>query len=255
MKTYTMVAVSTLGVWLAGLAGVQAETSQNLIELTTPTATQYAERTREGPIDRATVLDLRQLAIESGKASSSTSKKPEPSAADLKAERDAIERHRIAFFGRAYGEKPTAFAELTGPGFDRHPPVAAQYAELSRYGADRHPPLATQFAGLDRQEPIQMVLRLGTENDDFALTPKTLRFEKGKHYRFLIVNPSRVIHYISAPEFGAAIGSRSLTQGVTLKPSDQHLWNFAADQEGTYGIVCGLTDHAKNGMVGKIIVS
>jgi len=255
MKTYTMVAVSTLGVWLAGLADVQAETSQNLIELTTPTATQYAERTREGPIDRATVLDLRQLAIESGKASSSTSKKPEPSAADLKAERDAIERHRIAFFGRAYGEKPTAFAELTGPGFDRHPPVAAQYAELSRYGADRHPPLATQFAGLDRQEPIQMVLRFGTENDDFALTPKTLRFEKGKQYRLLIKNPSRVTHYISAPKFGAAIGSRSLMQSVALNPNDQHLWNFVADQEGAYDIRCGIETHAEAGMVGKIIVN
>ena len=237
MKTYTMVAAATLSVWLAGSASVQAATSQNIIELTTPTAPQYAERTREGPIDRATVLELRQLAIESEKASSSVSKKPEPSAADLKAERDAIERHRIAFFTRAYGEKATALAELTGPGLDRHPPVAPQYAEL------------------DRGEPIQMVLRLGTENDDFALTPKTLRFEKGKHYRLLIVNPSRVIHYISAQTFGAAIGSKNLTRGVALEPSDQHLWNFVADQEGTYDIRCDIETHAEAGMVGKIIVS
>ena len=122
-------------------------------------------------------------------------------------------------------------------------------------GYVQDPPLAMQYAELDRREPIQVVLQFGTENDDFALTPKTLRFEKGKRYTLLIVNPSRVTHYISAPKFGASIGSRSLTQGVALKPSDQHLWYFVADQEGTYGIVCGRIGHAKSGMAGQIIVS
>ncbi len=193
MKTSPMVAIATLGVWLAGFAGVQAETSQNINGLTG----------------------------------------------------HGVDRHPPAM---------TQVATLSGP-VDRHPPVATQYAGLTRYGVDRHPPLATQYAELTGQEPIQMVLRLGKGNDEFALTPKTLTFEKGKHYRLLIVNPSRVIHYISAPKFGAAIGSENLTRGVVLRPSDEHLWNFVADKEGTYDIRCLQAGHAKNGMVGKIIVS
>ena len=187
MKPYPVVAIAALGVWMAGFASVQAETSQNLIELTAPTAIEDVA--------------------------------------------------------------------LAGLGVDRHPPLATQYAELTRYGVDRHPPLATQYAELTGQEPIQMVLLVGTVNDDFALTPKTLRFEKGKQYRLLIKNPSRVTHYISAPKFGAAIGSRSLMQSVALNQNDQHLWNFVADQEGAYDIRCGIETHAEAGMVGKIIVN
>ncbi len=202
MKTYPMVAIATLGVWMAGSASVQAE---SLIELTAPAAIQ-----------------------------------------DVALVGSAVDRHPPV---------ATQYAGLTRDGVDRHPPVATQYAGLTRYGVDRHPPLATQYAELTGQEPIQMVLRLGKGNDEFALTPKTLTFEKGKHYRLLIVNPSRVIHYISAPKFGAAIGSENLTRGVVLRPSDEHLWNFVADKEGTYDIRCLQAGHAKNGMVGKIIVS
>ena len=169
MKPYPVVAIAALGVWMAGFASVQAETSQNLIELTAPTAIEDVA--------------------------------------------------------------------------------------LAGLGVDRHPPLATQYAELTGQEPIQIVLLVGTVNDDFALTPKTLRFEKGKQYRLLIKNPSRVTHYISAPKFGAAIGSRSLMQSVALNPNDQHLWNFVADQEGAYDIRCGIETHAEAGMVGKIIVN
>ena len=60
------------------------------------------------PIDKATVLELRQLAIEAGQTSSSTDKKPGKSEAALKAEREAIERHRAAFFERTYGRKALA---------------------------------------------------------------------------------------------------------------------------------------------------
>ncbi len=151
MKTYTMVAAATLSVWLAGSAGVQAGTSQNITELAAPTAIQYAE--------------------------------------------------------------------LTG------------------------------------QEPIQMVLQFGTETKNFVLAPKTLRFEKGKLYKFVIVNPSKTAHFVYAPEFGAAIDSMSLTQRVALKQGDQQVWYFVPDQAGTYGIMCGINAHAKAGMVGKINVS
>ncbi len=116
-------------------------------------------------------------------------------------------------------------------------------------------PTAIQYAELTGQDPIRVVLQFGTETKNFAMTPKALRLEKGKLYKLVIVNPSKTAHFILAPEFGAAIDSISLTQGVALKQGDQQVWYFAADQAGTYGIMCGYNAHAKAGMVGKINVS
>ncbi len=201
MKTYPMVAIAALGVWMAGSAGVQAE---SLIELTAPPAIQDVALTGPG-----------------------------------------VDRHPPL---------ATQYAELTRYGVDRHPPLATQYAERRRSPAGRHPTLATRYAELTGQEPIQVVLQFGTETKNFAMTPKALRLEKGKLYRLVIVNPSKTAHFVLAPEFGAAIDSISLTQGVALRQGDQQVWYFAADQAGTYDIRCGHEAHAKAGMVGKIIV-
>ena len=201
MKTYPMVAIATLGVWMAGSASVQAE---SLIELTALAAIQ-----------------------------------------DVALVGSAVDRHPPV---------ATQYAGLTRDGVDRHPPVVTQYAGLTRYGVDRHPPVATQYAALTGQEPIRVVLQFGTETKNFAMTPKALRLEKGKLYKLVIVNPSNTAHFVLAPEFGAAIDSISLTQGVALRQGDQQVWYFAADQAGTYDIMCGHEAHAKAGMVGKIIV-
>ncbi len=308
MKTQALAAAAALGVWLAGTTGAQGGASEKFLALAGSDTPQSVETTRAETVDRATVSALRQLAIEAGQTSSSGAKKPERSAAALDAERAAIERHRVAFFQRAYGTT-TAVAELGGLGPGRHPPTLTQYAELPRYGADRHPPISTRFAGLtgpgadrhpptvtrfadltrpgadrhplaatrfaeltqpglDRhppiatrfarlapQEPIEVVLQVGTAADHFAMAPKTLKLKKGELYKLVIVNRSRVTHQVSAPEFGAAIDSASLTGGIELKPGDRAVWYFTADQEGTYGIACSQMEHAKAGMVGKIIVS
>jgi hypothetical protein len=115
-------------------------------------------------------------------------------------------------------------------------PTATQYVKLTGPSADRRAPLATQYAELTGQEPFQMVLQIGTGTENFVLIPKTLRFENGKLYKFMIVNLSKIAHFVFAPEFGAAIDSISLTQGVALKPGDQQVWYFVLDQAGTYGI-------------------
>ena len=98
-------------------------------------------------------------------------------------------------------------------------------------------------------------MQFGTETKNFALIPKTLRFEKGKLYKLVIVNPSKTAHFVSAPEFGVAIDSISLMHGVALKQGDRQGWYFVADHAGTYDIRCGIGAHAEAGMVGKINVS
>ena len=153
------------------------------------------------------------------------------------------------------GAAAEKFAAVTGPGADRHPPLVIRFAEATGPAIDRHPPLVTRIAGLAMQEPIEMVLQVGTEQDDFALAPGILRFEKGKLYKLVMTSPSRITHYVSAPEFGEAIDSMRLTQGLELKPGERQVWYFAAEEAGTYRVACRLMAHAKAGMVGKFIVS
>jgi uncharacterized cupredoxin-like copper-binding protein len=147
----------------------------------------------------------------------------------------------------------TQATTVTPKGINRFLLPATQIATLSG-PADRHPPAAAIFAGLDKQEPIQVVLQFGTETKNFALTPKTLRLEKGKLYKLVIVNPSKTAHVVSAHEFGAAIDSISLMHGVPLKQGEKQAWYFVADQAGTYDIMCAHKAHADAGMMGKIIV-
>ncbi len=237
MKTYPMVAIAILGVWIAGSASVQAE---SLIELTAPGAVQDVALVGSA-VDRHPPLATQYAELT----------------------RYGVDRHPPL---------ATQYAELTRYGVDRHPPLATQYAERRRSPAGRHPPLATRYAGLTRygverwtplttqyaeptgQEPIQVVLQFGTETKNFAMTPKVLRLEKGKLYGLVIVNPSKTAHFVLAPEFGAAIDSISLTQGVALKQGEQQVWYFVADQAGIYDIMCGHKAHADAGMMGKVIV-
>jgi uncharacterized cupredoxin-like copper-binding protein len=225
---------------MAGFAGVQAQTSQDLIELTAPTAIQDIALAGPG-VDRHPPLATQYA----GLTRYGVDRHPQLATQYADLERYGVDRHPPL---------ATQYAGLTRYGVDRHPPLATQYAGLTRYGVDRHPPLATQYAELTGPEPIQVVLQFGTETRNFALTPETLRFEKGKLYKLVIVNPSKTAHFVSAPEFGATIDSISLTQGVALRQGDQQVWYFVADQAGTYDIMCGHKAHADAGMTGKIIV-
>ncbi len=51
-------------------------------------------------VDRQTVLELRQMAIDAGQTSSSTAQKPPKNPEAIEAERKSIESHRAAFFER-----------------------------------------------------------------------------------------------------------------------------------------------------------
>ena len=51
-------------------------------------------------VDRQTVLELRQMAIEAGQTSSSAAQKPQKSPEAVEAERKSLESHRATFFER-----------------------------------------------------------------------------------------------------------------------------------------------------------
>lgn len=55
-------------------------------------------------VDRETVQALRQLAVEAGQTSSSAAKPAAKSPEAIEAEARSIERHRVDFFARTYGD-------------------------------------------------------------------------------------------------------------------------------------------------------
>jgi uncharacterized cupredoxin-like copper-binding protein len=246
MKKYAFIAIAALALWLAGSVIVEWVGSDESARVTSvgldrhpPAMTQVAKL--GGPVDRHPSA-MTQVATLSGPVD----RHPPATTQVATLVPYGVDRHPPA---------TTQVATLVPYGVDRHPPATTQVATLVPYGVDRHPPSATQYAALNGQEPIQVVLQFGTETKSFALTPKSLRFETGKLYKLVIVNPSKTAHVVFAPEFGVAIDSISLTQGVALKQGDRQTWYFVADQAGTYDIMCGHKAHVEAGMMGKIIVS
>ena len=117
--------------------------------------------------------------------------------------------------------------------------------------------------------PIERVVRFGTVAGAMVIEPNTLTFDRNKLYRLVITNPSNMTHYVSVPEFEAAVQTKKLTvadfrepsmplrsahgtEGVTLNPGARLEWLFVAEQAGDFGIGCAIPGHAKAGMVGMV---
>lgn len=125
-------------------------------------------------------------------------------------------------------------------------------------------------------EPIERAVQFGTAAGAMMIGPNTLTFDKNKLYKLVINNPSNMTHYVSVPEFAAAVQTKKLTvQGgqvtrssyrwrrrmpssahvteeIMLSPGGKLEWLFVAEQAGDYGIACAIPGHAKAGMVGKV---
>ena len=135
--------------------------------------------------------------------------------------------------------------------------VAVAYGCLAAVGA-------LQAADLSKQEPIQVVVQLGTESDDLVFLPHTLTFQTGKLYKLVLKNPSNTKHCLSAPRFAAAVWTRKVEtekaevmgaiREIELKPGGQAEWFFVPVQAGTFGLACTIAGHVNAGMVGEINV-
>ena len=140
-------------------------------------------------------------------------------------------------------------------------------------------PIGVQAAAADEQEPIEVVLRFGSATDGFELSPNMLQLETGKPYKLVITNPSSTTHYVTAPEFAAAVSTRKveITGGnverkrflrtklgiarrlpvigeIELRAGGKAEWYFTGNDAGRFPIECGIPAHAQAGMVGEIIV-
>ena len=140
-------------------------------------------------------------------------------------------------------------------------------------------PMGAQAAATIERGPIEVVLRFGSATDGFELSPNMLQLETGKPYKLVITNPSSTTHYVTAPEFAAAVSTRKveITGGnvermrfmrtklglprrlpviveIELRAGGKAEWYFTGNEAGRFPIQCGIPAHAQAGMVGEIIV-
>ena len=140
-------------------------------------------------------------------------------------------------------------------------------------------PMGAQAAATIEREPIEVVLRFGSATDGFELSPNMLQLETGKPYKLVITNPSSTTHYVTAPEFAAAVSTRKveITGGnverrrflrtklgiarrlpligeIELRAGGKAEWYFTGNDAGRFPIECGIPAHAQAGMVGMIIM-
>jgi len=125
-------------------------------------------------------------------------------------------------------------------------------------------PASGQAADLSKQDPIEMIVELGTVGGELVFTPNKLSFETGKLYKLILKNPSKDKHYFSALRFAAAVWTRKVetesseikgaVREIELKPGGAAEWFFVPVQAGTFGLECTIPGHAKAGMAGQISV-
>lgn len=150
---------------------------------------------------------------------------------------------------------------------------------LGDYNADYAGTRAAHVFGT----PAQVTVRLGSDGDEFTITPAQLRFGTDERYELVVTNPSATTHYFSAPGFGANVitqkavlyddarhfvriwldGERpgadssfleQLTRGIEIRPGGEARWIFVPNQAGHFDFGCAIEGHRKEGMVGSITV-
>ena len=129
---------------------------------------------------------------------------------------------------------------------------------------------------LTRQEPIEVVVELGSADGKMEFVPNELTFETGKLYKLVLKNPSQVKHYFTSMTFASKVFTRKVQvlQGgkrlaeikgtireIEVFPGGLTEWWFVPVQTGIFeDLHCHVKDedsgkfHADLGMVGKITI-
>ena len=138
-------------------------------------------------------------------------------------------------------------------------------------------PLPAKAAGdLTRQEPIEVVVELGSKDGKMAFIPNVLTFETGTLYKLVLKNPSQVKHYFTSMTLASKVFTRKVQvvhdgkrlaeikgtiKEIEVFPGGVTEWWFVPVQTGTFeDLHCHVMDkdsgksHAELGMVGKITI-
>ena len=115
-----------------------------------------------------------------------------------------------------------------------------------------------------QDKPIDVVMQLGTKDEDRVFTPSKETFEAGKLYRLVLMNITSETHHFSAPGFAAAVWSSKVeTKSAEIKGSIREIevkgggraeWFFVPVKTGSYRLECTIPGHAKAGMTGTLLI-
>jgi len=129
---------------------------------------------------------------------------------------------------------------------------------------------------LTRQDPIAVVVELGSKDGAMVFVPNVLTFETGKLYKLILKNPSNVKHYFSSKTLASKVFTRKVQvvhngdrlaeikgniQEIEVFPGGLTEWWFVPVQTGAFSdLHCHVKDkasgkrHSEMGMVGRITI-
>jgi uncharacterized cupredoxin-like copper-binding protein len=140
---------------------------------------------------------------------------------------------------------------------------------------------ASAFAAgdLSRQDPIELVVDLGTPETPFGFSPNRIEMETGKLYKLVLRNRSDLPHYFTSHELSQRVFTRKVQVVATIGGKPQTLAEFKGaireievypGHSAEWWLVpvaagrltdlhCGIRDkdgktHAEHGMVGEIVI-
>ncbi len=127
---------------------------------------------------------------------------------------------------------------------------------------------------IDKTNVVQVTL--SSDRDEFVIAPEKLRLVTGRHYKFVIKNPSLTTHFFWAPEFGGYatwtdrvrvdkgdVKLRKIepeereaynTWEIKIEPGGTAVWEFVPVMAGRYKFGCSIPKHAHAGMESELEV-
>ncbi len=146
-------------------------------------------------------------------------------------------------------------------------------------------PIEPDKVRVTQPQPTDILVYFGMTmpSGRMAIQPSQIRVATGKLYRLILENPGTVTHYVTAPEFDAAIATRAVevTNGevrgsfaltsaryfnrikpvsmrsvreIELRPGGRAEWVFTAHRAGRYRFECAMPAHIEAGMTAQIVV-
>jgi uncharacterized cupredoxin-like copper-binding protein len=120
-------------------------------------------------------------------------------------------------------------------------------------------------ADLARQPVVDVVVSLGTADNNLVFVPDLLSFQAGKRYKLTLINPSSQKHYFTAKDFADNTWTQKVDAGkveikgavheLELKPGATADWFFVPMKAGTYSLHCSIPGHREAGMVGMLTIA
>ena len=121
------------------------------------------------------------------------------------------------------------------------------------------------------QDPIEIKVQLGGNNNALRFFPSNLEFETGRLYKLVLHNPSSMKHYFSSEGLSRSVFTRKaqvigsngntiaeikgVIREIEVYPGGTAEWWFVPVKTGSLNdLKCSIKGHAEGGMVGTITI-